>query len=77
MLQAHILMLICSLCGHILYLLCLFENQLADFVNRLVLGLCGFFHLLADQPHDFTLKVACELLSDDAEDLILEGVILN
>lgn len=43
----------------------------------LILGLGGFLHLLADLAHDLALEVARELLSDDPEDLILEGVILN
>jgi hypothetical protein len=46
-------------------------------MNGLILGLCGFLHLLTHQPHDFALEVASKFLSDDAEDLILEGVILN
>jgi riboflavin biosynthesis pyrimidine reductase len=70
-------MVILSLCRHILYLLSFLKHQLADFMNGLILGLSGFLHLLTDQPHDFTLEVASEFLSDDAEDLILEGVILN
>jgi hypothetical protein len=43
----------------------------------LVLGLGGLFHLLADEAHDFALEVASEFLGDDAQDLILEGVILD
>ena len=70
-------MVILSLCRHILYLLSLFEHQLADFMYGLILGLGGFLHLLADLAHDLALEVARELLSDDPEDLILEGVILN
>jgi hypothetical protein len=46
-------------------------------MNGLVLSLGGFLHLLADQAHDFALEVASELLSDNAQDLILEGVILD
>ena len=46
-------------------------------MNGLIMGLGGFLHLLADQAHDFALEVASELLSDDAQDLILEGVILD
>ena len=41
------------------------------------MGLGGFLHLLADQAHDFALEVASELLSDYAEYLILEGVVLD
>jgi hypothetical protein len=46
-------------------------------MNGLVLGLGGFLHLLADEAHDFALEVASEFLGDDAQDLILEGVILD
>jgi hypothetical protein len=46
-------------------------------VYGLILGLCGFLHLLADLAHDLALEVASELLSDDPEYLILEGVILD
>ena len=70
-------MVILSLCRHILYLLSLFEDQLTDFVNGLILGLGGFLHLLADLAHDLALEVARELLSDDPEDLVFESVILH
>lgn len=43
----------------------------------LILGLGGFLHLLADEAHDFAFEVASELLGDNAENLILEGVILD
>ena len=46
-------------------------------MNGLVLGLGGFLHLLADEANDFALEVASEFLGDDAQDLILEGVILD
>ena len=43
----------------------------------LILGFGGLLHLLADEAHDFALEVASEFLGDDAQDLILEGVILD
>ena len=46
-------------------------------MNGLVLSFGCFLHLLSDEAHDFALEVASELLSDYAEYLILEGVVLD